>query len=151
MKIEYVVVIIIIFFLCLMSGAVLYTTQQDIEYKTSNTINSNYCNALYNLLGVDKNYDFSYDNFVHNDFKCSPHYVKIHILPEKEGTNVSVKMDNECFKNVQELIGRTDNNSEVTFPMISSARYNILIDDNRCSYYIYPVGAYYNISCGDVK
>ena len=148
MKHPFVFIIICMIIGCTAFGVILYTThKQDMEYKNSNTTNSDYCNALYNYLGVDKNYNFSYDIFTHNDFTYMPHYVKIHILPEKEGTSVSVKMDNECFKNVQELIGLTDNNSEVTFPMISSAKYNILIDDNRCSYYIYPLESYYNITC----
>ena len=81
------------------------------------------------------------------DFYQSSHLVKIHIYPEKEGMSVAAWASDKF----PPTTGRTDNNSEVTFPMVSSARYNILIDDNRCSYYIYPVGAYYNISCGDVK
>ena len=76
------------------------------------------------------------------------HYVKFHIYPEREGISVAA-WASDMFP---PTAGRTDNNSEVTFPMISSEKYNILIDDNRCSCYVYPIEDYYNISCnGDKK
>jgi len=82
-----------------------------------------------------------------NDF-YSPHYVKLHIIPEREGINISVKLNDECIKgDFPVTSGRTDNKSEVVFPMISTAKYNILIDNNRCSYYIYPRESEYVLEC----
>jgi hypothetical protein len=134
---------------CTLFGLVLYFThEQDMSFKTNDIVYSNYCNFLYNYLGVDKNYNFAYQNYTHEDFTYIPHYVKFHIRHEQKGINVSIKMSNECFRNTQEMYSYTDNNSEVDFPMISSAKYNILIDNNRCSYYIYPSESYYDIYCG---
>jgi len=81
----------------------------------------------------------------YNDFTYAPHYVKIHVSPEHEGISVAAWASDEF----PPTTGYTDNNSEIIFPMISSAKYNILVDNNRCSYYIYPSESYYKIICGD--
>lgn len=92
--------------------------------------------------GLINNYDYE-----HGDFAFAPHYVTFHIYPEQEGISV-VAWATDDFP---PTTGYTDNNSEVVFPMISSAEYNILIDGNKCSRYIYPTQSYYNITCGDIK
>lgn len=79
------------------------------------------------------------------DFGYMAHYVTFHIYPEQEGISV-VAWATDKFP---PTTGYTDKNSEVTFPMISSAEYSILIDNNRCSYYIYPSESYYHITCGE--
>lgn len=132
------------------SGIFLYNTY-DIQYKTNDINDNRYCDFLWNSFGIDINYNITYDDYIHNNFSYIPHYVKFHIYPEREATNVSIKMNDECFKNGKLITGYTDNNSEVMFPMISNAKYSILIDNNRCSYYVYPVESYYNISCGDLN
>jgi len=81
------------------------------------------------------------------DFGYMSHYVKIHVSPEHEGISVAAWASDEF----PPTSGFTDKNSEIIFPMISTAKYNILIDNNKCSYYIYPVELYYNISCGERK
>ncbi len=83
----------------------------------------------------------------HINFGYMSHYVKFHIYPEREGISVVAWASDEF----PPTTGYTDNNSEVMFPMISNAKYSILIDNNRCSYYVYPVESYYNISCGDLN
>ena len=77
------------------------------------------------------------------DFGHVAHYVKFHIHPEQEGMGVAAWATDEF----PPTSGVTDNNSEIVFPMISSAKYNILIDNNRCSYYIYPTESYYMMEC----
>jgi hypothetical protein len=79
----------------------------------------------------------------HIDFGYMSHYVKFHITPEQEGIIVVAWATDEF----PPTTGYTDNNSEIVFPMISSAKYNILIDNNKCSYYIYPSESYYKITC----
>ena len=100
------------------------------------------CGILY-INYVDRAVESKYDK--HIDFGYMSHYVKIHIHPEQEGTSVVAWATDEF----PPTTGYTDNNSEVTFPMISSAKYNILIDDNKCSYYIYPLELEYKITCGE--
>ena len=133
------------------SGIFLYNTY-DIQYKTNDTSNIRYCDLLWNSFGIDINYNITNDDYIHNNFSYIPHYVKFHIYPNQPGINVSIKMNDDCFKDSKVITKYTDNNSEIILPMISSAKYNILIDDNRCSYYIYPIEDYYNINCsGDKK
>jgi hypothetical protein len=84
---------------------------------------------------------------IDRNFTYMPHWVTFHIYPEKEGISVAALATDEF----PPTAGRTDNKSEVSFPMISSAKYNILIGNNRCSYYIYPKESYYVLKCGDRK
>jgi hypothetical protein len=89
------------------------------------------------------NVDQNINDEASNNFGYMSHYVKIHIYPEREGIGVAAWASDKF----PPTTGHTDNNSEVTFPMISTAKYNILIDNNKCGYYIYPVDSYYNITC----
>ena len=134
---------------CILFGVMLYQIHQhDEQFKYKFNPNDNYCKFIYDHFGIDKNYNFSYDDLMkHDDFTYFAHYVTLHIRPDKSEVNVSVKINDSCFQNTQSIVGYTNNNSEVTFPMISTAKYNILIDNNRCSYYIYPSVSYYEIWC----
>jgi hypothetical protein len=102
------------------------------------------CGILY-INYVDREIENKYDNNI--DFGYMDHYVKFHIYPEKEGISVAAWATDDF----PPTSGYTDNNSEIVFPMISTAEYNILIDQNKCSYYIYPAEDYYNIICEGVK
>ncbi len=100
------------------------------------------------IIGIATAGLFIYDNSVitnPNDFTYMPHYVKFHIYPEHEGISVAAWATDDF----PPTSGYTDNNSEIVFPMISTAEYNILIDQNKCSYYIYPHESEYYIYCGD--
>lgn len=102
------------------------------------------CTAFSGILYTIHEQDMKYKSDPGNFYKYA-HLVKIHISPEHEGIGV-VALASDKFP---PTTGRTDNNSEVMFPMISSEKYNILVDNNRCSYYIYPVESEYYIHCGD--
>ena len=93
------------------------------------------------VLGVEK--EFGADNNTHDTYAYAPHYVAFHLHPEREGVSIVAWASDS----LPPTTGRTDNKSEVVLALISSAKYNILIDDNRCSYYIVPIGNNYTLEC----
>ena len=95
---------------------------------------------LYQIHQHDEQFKYKFNP---NDFTSMAHYVKFHIHPDGEGIGVAAWASDDF----PPTTGYTDNNSEVTFPMIPTAKYNMLIDSNRCSYYIYPSVSYYEIWC----
>ena len=78
-----------------------------------------------------------------SDAAHEAHYVTLHLKPEREGVFIAAWASDS----LPPTSGKTDKNSEIVFQLLSSAKYNILIDGNRCSYYIYPVGDYYELEC----
>jgi hypothetical protein len=81
----------------------------------------------------------------HQDMTYAPHYVKIHIVPEKEGIKVMAIPEKEGAV----LSGLTDSNSEVVFEMVSFWKYNLIIGFNfpPCQYYIIPRESEYSVRC----
>lgn len=80
---------------------------------------------------------------VDKNMTSSPHRVTFHIIPEKEGVSVVAWASDS----LPPTNGETDKNSEVTFNLLSTVKYNILIGGNKCSYYIYPTDDYYDMEC----
>ena len=126
----------------------IHEQKEQYKFNSNDYSNDNYCKLIYDSLGVDKNYNFSYDDLIqHDDFTYYPHYVTLHIHPDKPEVNVSIKINDSCFQNTQSIVGYTNNNSEVTFPMIQTLKYDISIDSEECIYHIYPYESYYELRC----
>ena len=81
----------------------------------------------------------------HDDMTYFPHYVKIHIAPEKEGIKVTAIPEGQDVV----LSGLTDSSSDVVFEMVSTLKYNLIVGFNfpPCQYYIIPRESKYLVRC----
>jgi len=99
---------------------------------------SSWANSLF---GVER--EFNISDGKDRNMTWEPHYVTFHIHPEKEGVDVTAWASDS----LPPESGYTDNKSEVTLQLLSSARYNINVGDKCKNYYIYPTGNYYELEC----
>jgi hypothetical protein len=98
------------------------------------------------LHSYGKSFDAVKNEFVGQkdpDMTYAPHSVTFHVLPEREGRSVVVWASDS----LPPTTGETDKNSEVRFGLLSTVKYNIIVGNNKCNFYIIPTGNYYDLEC----
>jgi len=87
--------------------------------------------------------EFGISDSPDKDMTYAPHYVTFHLNPEREGVSIVVLSP----YSLPSTSGKTNKDSDVIVDLLSTVKYNIIVDQNKCSYYIYPTESYYKLEC----
>jgi hypothetical protein len=79
-----------------------------------------------------------------NDMGYMQHMVMLHIEPPEKDIIVSAWASDKY----PITSGRTDNNSDIVFPMISAEKYYVTVPSRNISIVLYPMGEYYILGAG---